>query len=1080
MNWNKSILLIFSVIFISGTNIKAENAVWWEGEDAVKEDFIESDHLGKLKIPTRLSKMKWLNCYIPKDAEKKPDSFSAEYEINVPEDAEYTFWARELFRFKASPWKFRFDSGPWVEVKKDYPYVNIISLDEKANIVWCKYGKFKLSKGKHKFELKISAQNNKGFSAGFDAFLLTDVPFTPEGWKKPGVMSKYEYLGTYIWLEGEKAKTNFINKIPGIPQENPKLSEDTWLICSADSEKTDVTAFTAEWKFIIPVSDFYYLWIRELATKMETPFEYRFNNDKWKSSSLAASSFDNLKIKEKTSVHWVNYKTVSRKNTYTNPYLTEGENTFEIRVTEPDQKGMFKLAIDCICISLEPFYPEGKLKPDSEITIREGWVAFRPNRDPAMKGKGNEISALLRGLNEKTSGSHGFAKVDTKGIVFKDGTRARFWGVNAYEAMKMNKKSVDAFVSRMADMGVNLIRVKGSLCDIETRDLGKVNLELFDKLCYFISVCKSNGIYVALAAYSPEDYIFNSTSKFKGYKTPASPYGLLYINKKFRDKYKRWALFLRRMNPYTKITLSSDPTIVWFEIQNGGGLFTEHYGSIPKIQKQILEDEYNKWLIKRYGEIHGVLRIWSTPNKYRPLISADELESGGSGYRLLHPGTFTEKIISDRATDYMNKRKKDQLRFLIEHHQKINNELISYLKRRCSFKGLISLGNSSSETTDILRPVVQYIDSDGDIMGRNAYFRPFVLDNVRTLSDGLFYEDKSAINNPLGAPVVAPLFSNKATVTTEVSWPLPNKFRAEAVPLVSAYSALHGSDVYIWYNVDSPGWSSRLKKYTIQDPAIMGGFQAYALMFRRGDVAEGKTLVKYQVGLPDIVNLKGDNFSTAEYKDKIKLIKAPDFSDRTNLFASLAGKIEYVFNKKRKSTYLKNIDIGKYLDEKKGVIKSTTGELAMDYKRGSMEINTPRAQGITGFFQPEEIKKLKDVSVSFENKYGSILIISLDNKPIANSKHMLVKIFTEEMNNNWKTYPIRGKSYKRVDSLGESPLIVKKIKGRISFPKIKNNSWQIWRLDINGDRISEIKPVPGDFLQIELPSDSFQLELFKK
>jgi hypothetical protein len=1048
----------------------AGNAVWWEGEDVLKSDFVSSDWLAKPSTPTRLSEMKWLSCYIPADGKTKKKSFSAEYEINVPEKSNYTFWVREFYRRSASPWRYRFDNGPWVDVKKNHPSTNVIDLGRDRSVVWCKYDKINLSKGKHKFEIEVFEKDKKkGFISGFDCFFLTDVPFTPQGWKKPDVLGKYGYIGTYVWIEGENAKSNFTDSVPGIPKSNSMLSNGKWLVCSAASDEAPSGGYTAEWKFNVPEGAFYSVWMRELTKKLETPFEYRFNKSKkWNKARSVAPSFDDIKIDKKLSVCWVNYEKT---------YLGEGENTLEIRISKDKKRDFIKLAIDCICISLDSFTPAGKVKPDAEIETEDGWFAFRPKRDSDKASK-NVLS--LRYLNEKRSGSHGFCKVDDQGMLFEDGKRVRFWGINAYEPMKMDMAAVDAFVGQMADAGVNLIRVQGPLTNPKSKRFGAVDPQLLDKLCYFIKACKVNGVYVALALYSPEDYILDSKSGFDGYKTPAHPYGMLYLNTKFRKKYKKWAMFLRKKNPYTKLRLYQDPTIAWFEIENGDGLFSNIFNTIPKEQKQLLEDKYNQWLTEQHGGIQGVLLSWSMPHKYHPVIDADGLRSGKPCFRLLAPETFAPEITAGRNTNYMNKRKMDQIKFLIQYSRQVNSDLISFLKDDCKFKGLISIGNSSTAVPQILNPVLRYIQSSGSIMARKAIFEPKVLNNLKSLESGIFYQNRSALKNPLASPVISPVYPGKAIVTTAVAWPSPNRYRTEAVPFIAAYSSLHGADTYLWYNADYPSWATRLNKYTIQDPATLGLFPGYALMFRRGDITKGKVLVHQQLGLADIIALKGNSFSIDKLKKELTLSTLPDFDGMINPMSALAGRVEFLFNKD-KTLHLKQVDMGKYLNTVKSTVKSSTGQLKIDYKRGLLLINTPRSQGATGFFSGDDAAlKLHDVTLLFKGNYGTVLVTSLDGEKINKSKHILIQVLTEDSNHKWETSKITGKKFRRLDSVGNSPLIVKEIAGLVTFPKMKSNEWSIWKLDIHGKRMSLLKSQSDKYLQVKLPPDSFYIELKNK
>ncbi len=1062
----KEIVLLLCVL-MSMFTLQAGNAVWWEGEDVVKSDFVTNAKLSKVAKLNRLSQQKWLNCFVETADKAKKQSYLAEYEIDVPVASEYTFWVRELYGRSASPWKFRFDNGSWIEAKSQQKFTNVIALDKDISIAWRQYGKVKLAEGKHKFEIQITERaGNRGFSSGFDSFHLTDVPFAPKSMRKPKVLAQYEFIGTYVWLEGEDAKSDFSDTIPGIPKKSNQLSEDKWLICSASVDDAPEKGFTAKWEFNIPISDVYYLWMRELTKNLESSFSYRFNNSKkWTKVNSGSVSFDNINIDKSSSVAWNNYGRYS---------LREGANILEIRLLDPNENDEFKLAIDVICLSLEPFTPAGKLRPDTKILPPEDWRVFRSGTAVNTEEK-NVLS--LRYLNEKHSGSHGFCKVDKKGLVFQDGTRVKFWGINAYEPMTMDKTSVNAFVAQMADFGVNLIRVKGPLNSGKDKKFGTVNREILDKLFYFIKACKDNGIYVALALYSPEEYLLSEDFV----KQPAHPYGMLYINQKFREQYKKWTMFLTRMNPYTKLKLSNDPTIIWFEIENGKGIFSTAFNSIPLEQKQLLEKEYNGWLTAKYGDNKDIMNAWKIPNKYNPVIKADQLRGTCPSYKLFAPEKFSVKIITDTTTDYLNKRKADQLNFLIKHCRKVNSELILFLKNKCQFKGLISVGNSPTAVPEILDPVISYIHASGEIMARKSIFHANILDGKKKLNKKICYKDRSALKNPLASPLATPSFVGKANVTTAVSWPLPNKYKAEAVPLVAAYSALQGSNIYIWYNADSPSWGTRLSKYTIQDPAIIGSFPGYALMFRRGDLTPGKVLVSSQLGLPDILAMKGNRFPVEQFKDQQKLTKIPDSKGAINPLTCFAGKVEFSLNKSE-SKFMQDKESSTFINEAKKTIISSTGNLKLNYEKGNLMINSPRAQGITGFFTKDMPLNLHDVEITFNSDYGTILVISLDGKKIGTSKHLLVQFFTEEKNHKWKTteVKVKRKIFKRLESIGDSPLIVKKASGTIVFPKFVAKDWKIWKLDMNGKHISQLKTESDLSLKIALPSDSFHIELIKK
>jgi hypothetical protein len=909
--------------FLAITGQANGNAVWWEGEAATKNDFTTTEWLSKISIPTKLSNEKWLTCHIKEGVSTDKKEFNVTYEINLPADSKYTFWVREFDRRFASPWKFRFDNGDWKKSERKHPTQNITDLEKERYLVWCNYGEFQLTKGSHTLEIKVLPRaKNKGYCTAFDCFLLTDTPFKPNGWRKPQILSKYGYIGTHVWLEGEKAKNNFTNKTRDIPETSRTLSNEKWLVCSVGADSDLDNEFRAKWKFKLPLSAPYHIWMRELLKNQASPFEYRLNGaKKWKKAPTTMPIMDEMSINDKSSVCWVNYKLA---------YLNEGENTLEIRISGKNRQGNIKAAIDCICISLEPFHPQGKLKPDAKIKTPNGYFAFTPNApSPTQQAK----SPLdLRRLNEKQSGSNGFCSVDAKGMIFKNGKRIRFWGVDAYLPMTASKTNVDQYVKKIASLGVNIIRVNGSLCSPETKRFGTCDKYLLDKLFYFIAACKRNGIYVALANYSPSDYIFAKDSDYAGYdKSGTHPYSLIYISSRYRKLYKKWARFLKKRNPYTHLKLCDDPTIIWFELQNNDSLFGANFDKIPKAQKRALAKKYDKWLLNRHGDRRSILHTWNIPQKYHPVVDADGLRTNNPRFVLLSPSTFTKPILQNPNTDFMNKRKKEQILFLMKLKRDVDEELTNYLRKNCKFKGIICPGGSLTLSPEILGPVENMLNSEGGLVARTAYYAPDIQGDQKSFLPGTSFKDRSALKNPLSSPIIFPDFPGKATIETIAGWPLPNKYRAEAVPLMAAYLSLHGTGAVLWFDNQSPDWVSRLRQNSVFCPAIAGSFPGYALMFRRGDVSKGAAVATLCFTKKSLSNLSG---APLDYSNKIGSMKKRDLKSpkgEINPSACLVGRVNYIFDKKRTSSTIHSKLIKKHVNKKKGLIKSSTGELTLNF-----------------------------------------------------------------------------------------------------------------------------------------------------
>ena len=1067
----KHLFVSLCMLFVVCGSVSANNALWWEGENVVKSDLPKSDITHKNIVKERLSNMDFLTCFIKAKKEPIGKTFTVEYSLNMPENSEYTLYAREYLRSLSSPWSYRFDDGKWTKVTKDHPFMSgtLTELSpNNVNLVWCEYGKQKLTKGKHKFEIKISEKESLGYTAAFDAFLLTDSKFQPNianGWRKPDFLSKYEFVTPYHWLEGENCKTNnFTNSLDEIPEESEYLSADKWLICN-EKNGNATKLYKAEWNFIAQMNGTFNLWIREYDKKQESPFSYKINNGTWVKSSNNFPQFDLLTFEKNTSCGWVSYGKVN---------IVEGKNTFKIKCNTPLVDGSIKLAIDSILFIADSSYtPHGKVKPGKKLATQKGWFALtNPQNENNSKSVFKKMS-----LNESRSGKHGACKVGKNGFEFEDGTKVKFWGMNVYEQIKMDNASLDEFVADAALKGINLFRVNGSLSSSDKPYLGKVDPFLLDRLFYFISACKKNGIYVALANYNPKDYFISQKDK-------SHPFGMLYYSKNFRKKYKKWARFILKENPYTQLAICDDPTVAWFEIKNGNDILNDSLETISPKEKEKLEKKYTKWLFKKYGESSQIIQSWSSPQKLHPVITEDG-SVGNYIFRLFPYSKYDKNIIQDKRFDYLNKRKIDQLKFISKNYDKVNKELIDYLKNKCQFKGSISVGNSSPVNPTVLNAIDAHIKVQGDIIAYNRFVKPKMPEDMtKPLLPGSFLKSKSVLRNPFLSPVIKPSLKNKANVVTETAWMYPNACRGEAVPFIAAYASLQGHDTYLWYMANSKNWSSRLNKFTTQTPSILGQFPGYALMFRRGDISEAKPVLHYQLNYNDILSLKGNKFDIDNLKDQSTLKKIPKYTtNQLNPFALLVGKVDCYFAKKKsdKTFVYQAKDFNKYVKTKKGIIKSLTNQLYLNYKKGQLTINSPKAQAFIGFTKKKLNKQLKDVTISMDNPYGNVLVISIDNKPIATSSHIFIQAFTKEKNNGFEKEKVRNKNFYRIVKLGEFPIVVKNISAKVQFDNFTSpNSWDIWSLDANGNRMNKLTSASNDNLVVELPEDSMYIELIKK
>ncbi|MBD3265029.1 hypothetical protein GF373_00035 [bacterium] len=89
------------------------------------------------------------------------------------------------------------------------------------------------------------------------------------------------------------------------------------------------------------------------------------------------------------------------------------------------------------------------------------------------------------------------------------------------------------------------------------------------------------------------------------------------------------------------------------------------------------------------------------------------------------------------------------------------------------------------------------------------------------------------------------------------------------------------------------------------------------------------------------------------------------------------------------------------IDKENKTLTSVTGQIQTDYGKGIYTVNAAKCQGAAGFLAEEAEIQLNDVTLHPRNKYGSIVVVPLDGRPLAESKHVLVQAGTVARPAGW-------------------------------------------------------------------------------
>jgi len=765
--------------------------------------------------------------------------------------------------------------------------------------------------------------------------------------------------GEWIWWEGEDAaQTNFSNESWLRGEALPKregLSEGEWL--NHDGKRSGEELF-ARYRVGVKREGTYQLWTRKFWK--HGPFRWRFDETAWRTCGKDIGLADTFVFRTHVCANWVHLGEVS---------LEKGEHDFELRLLAGE--GEKALAcFDAFLLTDGTFTPRGKLKPDEVSGLaEEGWWAFEPGEDPF-----EESPIDLRYLNEEEAGESGFVRREGDALALGSGEAARFWGVNAGpDVVRLDRRSIRSLARRLAKAGVNIVRFHGPIFDQAADNPATVDAKLLDQLHYFVAAMKEEGIYVKLSFYFPLWFSVKDGYGIAGYeeREDAKAFAILMFNPRMREIYESWArALLRSPNPYTGAALAEEPAVAIIEIVNEDSYFfwTMQAKNAPAAQRRILGRAFGRWLVERYGSIDKAFAAWGERARHKEDRPTEGMVAIEGVWQLTAKG---------HGEGAWRRRRSDQVRFLAEHQKAFYESIVRTFRDDLGAKGLISCSNWKTADPVVLGPIERYTYTAGDVIDRHGYFGgehkgPRASYSV---SKGDSYADRAGVLEPEALPLQVIQVDGYPHIISEIGWPNPNRFKAEFPFLTATYGSLQGLDAVFFFALHGAGWEQSISKFPLAVPTILGQFPAFALMYRRGDVATADPAARERLNLDALYNFEGSAAFEAPALDDLRRADAPGEAvqqsgdDRQiDPLAFAVGPVVRSFDAAGWSVSF--ADLAESIDRKIGVVRSATGELTWDYRGGIVTLDTPRSQGAAGFLAKAEKIELSDITIHSENGYS--------------------------------------------------------------------------------------------------------------
>ena len=833
----------------------------------------------------------------------------------------------------------------------------------------------------------------------------------------------------YVWWEGESpAETNFPAQSAfspsGFPDTRYLLSNGDWLSASGTNAAGEVFA---KYRVEVPSAGTYSLWARKFWK--HGPFRWRFDEGEWQTCGADVALADSVDLAPHLCVNWVFLGKVS---------LSGGAHVFELRLLAGTDESL-TAAFDCFLLTQKPFSPNGKLKPGERSGLAdEGFFPSEPGLDPFT----SDALLDLRPLNETIAGESGFVHRSGSQFVLGNGSPVRFWGANVGgENAAQPRDSIDYLARRLAKLGVNMVRFHSPI--FREADPTQVDAKALDNLFYLVSALKREGIYTTVSFYFPLWLNIGPGLGIASYESAESkiPFALLFFDSRLQAIYRSWArALLTTPNPYTGLPLGKDPAVAIVEIINEDSFFfwTFTKENIPPLQWQRLETLFATWLAVRYGSAESALAAWGSER-----LPEDDPAAGRIGlYQAWHM-TRAGLAAGDAGK---RKRVSDQVRFLTELQRGFYEGTVRYFRDDLGAQNLISCSNWTVSDPELLDALERYTYTAGDVIDAHGYFdAPHEGEGASySVRVGQTFESLAGVTVPDKLPLRFVQVDGYPQTISEIGWTNPNRFRADATFLASAYGALQGIDGIDFFIVGSDFLrDASMEKFALSSPLIAGAFPAAALQYRRGDVAQADA-ARETLSLDDLYALKGSRLSAEASLDEFRKQDAPAGGSAAagglNPLTFYVGRVARGFGER--SQYQPR-DLSEQLKLDQGVVTSLTGELRWDYGAGLATVNTPRSQGAAGFLGKAGRVELGDVTIECDNEYASIMVVSLDDKPLATSKRILIQAITEERPYGFRT------AGNTITNMGGPPLGVRKIGARITL-RSAGAQLRVTALDENG------------------------------
>ena len=686
--------------------------------------------------------------------------------------------------------------------------------------------------------------------------------------------------------------------------------------------------------------------------------------------------------------------------------FSRGTYELEIRLSlrpgDQDNHG----GIDVMALTNFPWSPTGVIPPETDAAEPDPdeWFTLMVGPDPFSEDSIIDMSDLL----DKPAGAHGFLKSAGKDFVFEDGTPVKFWGIGA--SMTETVEAQQRQARFYAKHGINMIRqhpVEGVLGALQggpgQRHFDAERLDRFDR---WFSILKEHGIYmtwsifyhhVALPDQGIDPALYHELPNRGAGK---DTYGMATFVQEYQDSQWQYArLLLDHVNPYTGLAYKDDPALAIVEARNEDSVFFHNPLGESFVRGQShphhaarLKQMWQQWVKNRYGNDQALAGAWGAG-----LRTSSSNNSDGSVRS--RPDSVDETNMYIYAAWEMEadgprwnknaerKRMGDFIRFLAEMQRQTYTTYEQRL-RDLGYEAVVvstawKAGGAAAEAANL------WTDDSVDAIDRHNYSGGGA--GGHGITTGAV-SNNTHLSKPGRGILSSGLWQveDKPFIMTEWTQKPPNQWKAEIAPLMAFYGmGLQGWDASYHFagsrSYMGNGWPS-MNSYVTETPHYIGQFPALATAIYHGHFDEGPLVAARRLptdeafsGIDALARTQGQGGY-----DENDLLAHGD----TPVEALAIGRVTLKVADGQTPSY--QSELSDSWNSRMQKVRSNTGQLAWDYARQVVTVQSEKTQGLIGFATGQSYD-LPGVTIeNIDTPFISLLLTPLDNRPLIESTHVLI------------------------------------------------------------------------------------------